>query len=302
MGGSALSTKNTVGTYHWMAPEVLRGENGVTEKCDVFSVGVILCESVFFFPACTLLCELLSERSLLVLSDPRSRSLAMKGEIATNTEPWKEIREPIALVSIVALQNKRLPIPADLQPELNALITDCWNDQAELRPTMQEVMDRLSLLNHITPINEGGQVSPAGSTAPSTSKASPPDASPLRLLVSGSDVERGAVKTSQVNEVTDNSHAFGPPPYTGGGHERATSTGFTESGLADGLLGPRISTPVDWAPNLRLPDTAILDPPISSGPVKTRSAWDDPLTFHTPNPWAVPSSLHLPLPPQSQDK
>ena len=44
MGGSALSTKNTIGTYHWMAPEVLRGENRVTEKCDVFSVGVIICE------------------------------------------------------------------------------------------------------------------------------------------------------------------------------------------------------------------------------------------------------------------
>ena len=148
MGGSALSTKNTVGTYHWMAPEVLRGKNGITEKCDVFSVGVILCESSpFLFLSFTFL--------ILVFIYVR---LCIEGEIATNTEPWKEIREPVAIISIVAMQNRRLPIPSELQPELKTLIADCWNTKPELRPTMQEVLDRLSLLPHITPcsINEQG--------------------------------------------------------------------------------------------------------------------------------------------------
>ena len=116
MGGSALSTKNTVGTYHWMAPEVLTGEDGVTEKCDVFSFGVIL------------------------------------WEIATNTEPWKEVREPVAIISIVAFQKRRLPLPYDLQPEIRSLISDCWQEKPELRPTMQDALNRLSVLTEIRPL------------------------------------------------------------------------------------------------------------------------------------------------------
>ena len=62
-----------------------------------------------------------------------------------------EVREPVAIVSIVAFQNKRLSLPDDLQPEIRALIADCWEESPDMRPSMQEVLSRLSLVTQIVP-------------------------------------------------------------------------------------------------------------------------------------------------------
>ena len=115
MSGKCLSTKKTVGTLHWMAPEVLRGDPGVDKSCDVFSFGVIL------------------------------------WEIATNREPWKQLREAFAIVSLVGFHHERLPLPPDLDPDVYSLISDCWKEEPGQRPTFAEVFQRLSQMKQIVP-------------------------------------------------------------------------------------------------------------------------------------------------------
>lgn len=95
--------------------EVLRGDEAIDKSCDVFSFGVIL------------------------------------WEIATNQQPWKELREPFAIVSIVGFQHKRLPLPTDLDPLVSSLISDCWREEPDQRPLFGEILHRLSQLRQIVP-------------------------------------------------------------------------------------------------------------------------------------------------------
>ena len=98
-----------------MAPEVLRGDPGVDKSSDVFSFGVIL------------------------------------WEIATNQQPWKQLREAFAIVSLVGFQHERLPLPPDLDPQVSSLISDCWREEPGQRPLFTEVLQRLSQLKQINP-------------------------------------------------------------------------------------------------------------------------------------------------------
>eukprot|EP00252_Welwitschia_mirabilis_P027989 TRINITY_DN9886_c0_g1_i1.p1 TRINITY_DN9886_c0_g1~~TRINITY_DN9886_c0_g1_i1.p1 ORF type:complete len:856 (-),score=182.72 TRINITY_DN9886_c0_g1_i1:397-2964(-) len=78
------------GTPEWMAPELLRNEP-FTDKCDVFSLGVIIWE------LCTLQC------------------------------PWKVVK-PMQVVYAVAHEGARLEIP---EGPIGKLIADCWADADE---------------------------------------------------------------------------------------------------------------------------------------------------------------------------
>ncbi|XVF76276.1 hypothetical protein PTKIN_Ptkin13bG0253200 [Pterospermum kingtungense] len=83
-----LSSKTAAGTPEWMAPEVLRDEPS-NEKSDVYSFGVIL------------------------------------WEIATLQQPWGNLN-PAQVVAAVGFKGKRLDIPCDLNPQVAAIIEDCW--------------------------------------------------------------------------------------------------------------------------------------------------------------------------------
>jgi tRNA A-37 threonylcarbamoyl transferase component Bud32 len=97
-----LSSRSTAGTAEWMAPEVLRNEPS-DEKCDVFSYGVILWE------LCTLL------------------------------QPWEGMN-PMQVVGAVGFQQRRLDIPAGVDPTIAEIIEKCWQTDPKVRPSFAEIM------------------------------------------------------------------------------------------------------------------------------------------------------------------
>ncbi|RLM79444.1 Serine/threonine-protein kinase [Panicum miliaceum] len=85
MSDSAMNDNSSAGTPEWMAPELIRNEP-FTEKCDIFSFGVIM------------------------------------WELCTLSRPWEGI-PPVQIVYSVANDGARLEIP---EGPLGSLIADCW--------------------------------------------------------------------------------------------------------------------------------------------------------------------------------
>ncbi|CAN6243710.1 unnamed protein product [Urochloa humidicola] len=85
MSHSAMDDNSSAGTPEWMAPELIRNEP-FTEKCDIFSFGVIM------------------------------------WELCTLSRPWEGI-PPVQIVYSVANDGARLEIP---DGPLGSLIADCW--------------------------------------------------------------------------------------------------------------------------------------------------------------------------------
>ncbi|CAF1703548.1 BnaCnng32250D [Brassica napus] len=100
-----LTTKSGKGTPQWMAPEVLRNESA-DEKSDVYSFGVVL------------------------------------WELATEKIPWEALNS-MQVIGAVGFMNQRLEIPKDIDPLWISLMESCWHNDAKLRPTFQELTERL---------------------------------------------------------------------------------------------------------------------------------------------------------------
>lgn len=91
---------------------MLRAEKSVSEKCDVYSFAIVL------------------------------------WEIATGRIPWGTLGHMQILFS-VGMRGERLPIPSDVQPEVAALIQDCWAEDPNQRPSFDVIIERLSSLKEI---------------------------------------------------------------------------------------------------------------------------------------------------------
>uniref|UniRef100_A0A0D9WNL8 non-specific serine/threonine protein kinase n=1 Tax=Leersia perrieri TaxID=77586 RepID=A0A0D9WNL8_9ORYZ len=111
-----LSSRSTAGTAEWMAPEVLRNELS-DEKCDVFSYGVIL------------------------------------WELFTLLQPWEGMN-PMQVVGAVGFQQRRLDIPAHVDPTIAEIIRRCWQTDPKTRPSFSEIMYTLKPLLKNTPANQ----------------------------------------------------------------------------------------------------------------------------------------------------
>ncbi|KAI9177115.1 hypothetical protein LWI28_011259 [Acer negundo] len=90
MTDSPIRDSSSAGTPEWMAPELIRNEP-FTEKCDIFSFGVIM------------------------------------WELCTLSRPWEGVL-PERVVYAVANERSRLEIP---EGPLGRLISDCWADPQE---------------------------------------------------------------------------------------------------------------------------------------------------------------------------
>eukprot|EP00980_Cylindrotheca_fusiformis_P023348 scaffold10399_cov113-Cylindrotheca_fusiformis.AAC.8 len=100
------------GTAYWMAPELLRGESGNTTASDVYAFGILLYETY-------------------------SRRDPYDGE------------DPTSVLHLVAdkLVQKRPPVPKHMPAQIQSLMQDCIQDEANLRPKFQEIDLRLKRMD-----------------------------------------------------------------------------------------------------------------------------------------------------------
>jgi hypothetical protein len=100
-----LTTVNSqAGTPSYMAPELFSA-GAVTEKCDVFSYGVLLWEC---FTGCV---------------------------------PWDELTTPMQVIFAVGVQKQRLPVPPHCPTFLAKLMADCWRDDPSDRPSFSIILN-----------------------------------------------------------------------------------------------------------------------------------------------------------------
>ncbi|XP_006623965.1 mitogen-activated protein kinase kinase kinase 7-like isoform X2 [Apis dorsata] len=111
---------NNKGSAAWMAPEVFEGSR-YTEKCDVFSWGVIL------------------------------------WEILSRKKPFDEIGGSAYRIMWAVHIGQRPPLIEDCPKPLEDLMTRCWHKSPEERPSMDEVVEIMTTLSqffneHLEPV------------------------------------------------------------------------------------------------------------------------------------------------------
>jgi len=102
----ANATMTACGTPAWTAPEVLRNER-YTPKADVYSFGIVL------------------------------------WEMFSREDPFPGI-PPFQIVFIVGNQGRRPIVQPHWSPDWVQLITECWSENASLRPSFDEILTKLS--------------------------------------------------------------------------------------------------------------------------------------------------------------
>uniref|UniRef100_A0A3Q1HWN6 Mitogen-activated protein kinase kinase kinase 7 n=2 Tax=Acanthochromis polyacanthus TaxID=80966 RepID=A0A3Q1HWN6_9TELE len=100
---------NNKGSAAWMAPEVFEGSN-YSEKCDVFSWGIIL------------------------------------WEVITRKKPFDEIGGSAFCIMWAVHRGTRPPLIKDLPEPIETLMTRCWDKEPSQRPSMNEVKNTMSHL------------------------------------------------------------------------------------------------------------------------------------------------------------
>jgi len=105
----ASHTMTACGTPCWTAPEVLRNQR-YSEKADVYSFGIVLWEA------------------------------------ATRDDPYAGM-PPFQVIFQVGREGMRPPVPKTAPPDYIKLMTDCWAENPNARPSMREVLARLEALD-----------------------------------------------------------------------------------------------------------------------------------------------------------
>lgn len=101
--------KTFVGTYYWMAPELLDEDPSYTPKVDVYSYGIMLWEML-------------------------AQKVPYNGE------------DPTKVIAKVYKNNARPIFPSDVDkvPGMKKLIEECWERQPENRPSFKEIIGRFA--------------------------------------------------------------------------------------------------------------------------------------------------------------
>ncbi|KAM4040304.1 mitogen-activated protein kinase kinase kinase 7 isoform 1-T1 [Anomaloglossus baeobatrachus] len=129
---------NNKGSAAWMAPEVFEGSN-YSEKCDVFSWGIIL------------------------------------WEVITRRKPFDEIGGPAFRIMWAVHNGTRPPLIKNLPKPIESLMTRCWSKDPPQRPSMEEIVKIMTHLMQYFPgadeslqypcqYSDGGQSNSATST------------------------------------------------------------------------------------------------------------------------------------------
>ncbi|XP_061756372.1 mitogen-activated protein kinase kinase kinase 7 isoform X1 [Nerophis ophidion] len=131
---------NNKGSAAWMAPEVFEGNN-YSEKCDVFSWGIIL------------------------------------WEVITRRKPFDEIGGPAFRIMWAVHNGTRPPLITNLPKPIESLMTRCWSKDPSQRPSMEEIVKIMTHLMRYFPGSEEPlqcpyQYSDDGQSSSATSTAS----------------------------------------------------------------------------------------------------------------------------------
>ncbi|MEE6475845.1 hypothetical protein FKM82_010873 [Ascaphus truei] len=105
---------NNKGSAAWMAPEVFEGSN-YSEKCDVFSWGIIL------------------------------------WEVITRRKPFDEIGGPAFRIMWAVHNGTRPPLIKNLPKPIESLMTRCWSKDPPQRPSMEEIVKIMTHLMQFFP-------------------------------------------------------------------------------------------------------------------------------------------------------
>uniref|UniRef100_A0A3P8YMW4 Mitogen-activated protein kinase kinase kinase 7 n=1 Tax=Esox lucius TaxID=8010 RepID=A0A3P8YMW4_ESOLU len=105
---------NNKGSAAWMAPEVFEGSN-YSEKCDVFSWGIIL------------------------------------WEVITRRKPFDEIGGPAFRIMWAVHNGTRPPLIKNLPKPIESLMTRCWSKDPSQRPSMEEIVKIMTHLMRCFP-------------------------------------------------------------------------------------------------------------------------------------------------------
>eukprot|EP00002_Diphylleia_rotans_P035097 TRINITY_DN7613_c0_g1_i2.p1 TRINITY_DN7613_c0_g1~~TRINITY_DN7613_c0_g1_i2.p1 ORF type:complete len:221 (+),score=32.16 TRINITY_DN7613_c0_g1_i2:181-843(+) len=97
-------TMTKCGTHAWIAPEVLKGSR-YDGKADVYSFGVLV------------------------------------WEVMTREQPWASVDSLRVCMDVMA--GKRPFIPASCDSRIKTIISNCWDQNPENRPTFHQVMEAL---------------------------------------------------------------------------------------------------------------------------------------------------------------
>ncbi|XP_056115838.1 mitogen-activated protein kinase kinase kinase 7 isoform X1 [Rhinichthys klamathensis goyatoka] len=108
---------NNKGSAAWMAPEVFEGNN-YSEKCDVFSWGIIL------------------------------------WEVITRRKPFDEIGGPAFRIMWAVHRGTRPPLIKNLPKPIESLMNRCWSKDPSQRPSMEEIVKIMSHLMRYFPGSE----------------------------------------------------------------------------------------------------------------------------------------------------
>ncbi|XP_056436599.1 mitogen-activated protein kinase kinase kinase 7 isoform X1 [Gadus chalcogrammus] len=108
---------NNKGSAAWMAPEVFEGSN-YSEKCDVFSWGIIL------------------------------------WEVITRRKPFDEIGGPAFRIMWAVHNGTRPPLIKNLPKPIESLMTRCWSKDPTQRPSMEEIVKIMTHLMRFFPGSE----------------------------------------------------------------------------------------------------------------------------------------------------
>ena len=119
-GKNTKTTGGTRGTTRWKAPEVF--DEKVSHKSDIFSFGAVMWEMI--------MCE----------------------------EPYHEYQNESRLMKQICVHEKKLgPLPQSCPEELVKLIADCRARERDERPTIEEIIRRLTILQqqHVANLEHG---------------------------------------------------------------------------------------------------------------------------------------------------
>ncbi|KAL4649049.1 mitogen-activated protein kinase kinase kinase 7 isoform X2 [Arapaima gigas] len=223
---------NNKGSAAWMAPEVFEGTN-YSEKCDVFSWGIIL------------------------------------WEVITRRKPFDEIGGPAFRIMWAVHNGTRPPLIKNLPKPIESLMTRCWSKDPSQRPSMEEIVKIMSHLMQYfpgsdEPLQYPYQYSDEGQSNSATSTGSIVEGT-FTSTSNRSDANMEHADSQRSNDTIKIVEPKFPPPFKSKGEGVWSNHPLSRVGSVESLSG-RPHCPASSDSKRLSTDLSELDHRVSFGP------------------------------------